>query len=122
MSTKRCPECDHGKIKETVKCSYCDGKGETRAVVRSKCLSCHGRGQFVKKGKTGKSIITLCATCLGKKFAEDFEEPQPCRPCKGVGTKPGKNSIQCARCKGTGKIEVNTSAMGALGDLWPQTA
>ncbi len=74
------------------KCAFCGGTGVQPRSLKSRCLSCRGKGEVEFEGP----VIT-------------------CSSCKGKGRSPGALGLACIRCKGVGVTEKGET-IDALGE------
>lgn len=71
------------KIQRMTKCSTCDGSGDSKDTVIRTCSNCQGRGTITfQQGMM--TMQTTCNACAGKGKVK----VNPCRSCKGSGSKP----------------------------------
>lgn len=65
-----------------IKCAFCGGTGVQPRSLKSRCISCRGKGEV------------------------EFKSPAiTCPSCKGKGRSLGALGLACIRCKGVGAVE-----------------
>jgi len=70
------------EIKKRDTCEVCNGSGAEPGSKKSTCTTCDGHGQ-VRRAQGFFSITQTCPTCNGSGSIIS----NPCKSCKGVGTK-----------------------------------
>ncbi len=86
-----CPECEGSGL---IKCSYCNGVGETESH-EEECPECRGDGWVnTVLDEEGKYKIENCDNCNAT--GSITIEPERCYECNGEG------NIQCSTCEGSG--------------------
>lgn len=74
------------KVRTSLTCSECKGKGGDQSAGSKTCDSCAGKGEIREKRQT---------------FFGSFSQVKPCGQCRGSGNVPNK---VCKNCKGAGRI------------------
>jgi len=75
------------KVRTSVTCNECRGKGGDQSAGSKDCDACAGKGEIREKRQT---------------FFGSFSQVKPCGQCRGSGKIPNK---VCKNCKGGGRIE-----------------
>lgn len=80
------------RLRKTIVCDVCDGKGGEPGAKEESCATCHGQGQVKQRVQSFFGTIeqvVICPTCQGK--GKTFS--QKCHKCGGDGKVNGEAEI-----------------------------